>query len=138
MSPHEAAYHEVCAYTLTLHDATFIHQHVVDAWAAQQATAESAPIKVCFALVGLYLHVEGGFTGREVQLAHMALARRPEPWPVGPLPTARGTLTAVDVLATPPGPARDARISAWAADVWAAFAGNRSLMEELLRRRGII
>lgn len=133
-----AAYHEVCAYTLTRGDATFIHQHVVDAWAAQRADAGSKPIGVFFALVGLYLHVERGFTGREVQRAHMALAKRPEAWPVGILPAERGSITAIEVLAAPEGAARDAMISQWAASVWTACAGSRASVEALLRRRGII
>ena len=138
MSAEEEAYHEVSAYTLTRGDSTFIHQHVVDAWAAQHAHADSKAIAVFFALVGLYLHVERGRTGREVQQAHMALARLPEAWPVGALPRTRGAMTALEVLATPEGPARDAQISRWAESVWTAFSGNRESVEALLRRRGII
>jgi hypothetical protein len=137
-TPEEEAYHEVSAYTLMHGDATFIHQHVVDAWAAQHASSDSKPIGVLFALVGLYLHVERGFTGREVQRAHMELAKRPEPWPVGALPVSRGAITAVDVLAAPEGVARDARIHAWAESVWAAYADNREQVTGLLRRRGVI
>jgi hypothetical protein len=134
----EEAYHEVCAYTLTHGDPTFVHQHVVDAWAAQHAHAESKPIGVFFALVGLYLSVECGFTGREVQRAHMQLAKRPEKWPAAALPADRGNITAVDVLASPEGAARDAMIHAWAKSVWAAYSASRGAVIELLRRRGII
>jgi len=134
----EAAYHEVSAYTLTHGDHAFIHQHVVDAWAAQHADGESKPIAVCFALVGLYLHVERGFTGREVQRAHMTLAKQREAWPVGSLPASRGTVTAIDVLAAPAGPARDQKIHDWARSVWAAYDDSRAPVLELLRRRGII
>jgi len=137
MSPEEDAYHLVCAYTLTLGDAEFLHQHVVDAWAAQHATAASKPIRLFFGLVGLYLHVERQFTGRQVQRAHMALARRPEPWPVGTLPADRGSLTAKDVAAAPEGNARDAMIHAWCASVWAAYADHRASVAALLHRRGI-
>jgi hypothetical protein len=133
----EDAYHELCAYTLTLGDPAFIHQHVVDAWAAQHATAASKPIGVCFALVGLFLHVERGWTGRAVQQAHVQLARRPEEWPVGPLPPTRGAMTAIDVLVEVPGPARDAAISRWAASVWEPFAESREGVVALLRRRGV-
>lgn len=133
----EEAYHQVCAYTLTRGDSEFLHQHVVDAWAAQHASAESKPIGVFFALAGLYLHVERQFTGRQVQRAHMALARRPEPWPVGVLPTDRGTVTALDVAAAPEGEARDRLIHAWCESVWAAHAGSRESVAALLRRRGI-
>ena len=137
MSAEEEAYHELCAYTLTHGDPAFIHQHVVDAWAAQHAHGQSKPIGVFFALMGLYLHVERGFTGREVQRAHMKLAKRPEPWPVGALPVDRGAITAVDVLAAPEGDARDAMIHRWCEAVWAAYAGSREVVADLLRRRGI-
>jgi hypothetical protein len=138
MSVEEEAYHELSAYTLSLGDRTFIHQHVVDAWAAQHAGAESKPIGVFFALVGLYLHVERGFTGREVQHAHMQLAKRKEPWPVGALPVGRGSVTALDVMAAPEGAERDAMIEQWARSVWEAYGESRERVQELLRRRGII
>ena len=138
MTAEEEAYHEVSAYTLTHGDRTFIHQHVVDAWAAQHANADSKPIGVFFALVGLYLYVERGFTGREVQRAHMQLAQRPEPWPAGALPAARGRITSLDVVASPEGATRDAMIHVWAKSVWGAYAESRERVVELLRRRGII
>jgi len=138
MSAEEDAYQEVSAYTLMRGDRTFIHQHVVDAWAAQHADAQSKPIGVVFALVGLYLYLEKGFTGREVQRAHMQLAKRPEPWLVGSLPVVRGTITAIDVLSSPEGAARDAMIRAWAQAVWEAYAESRARVIALLRRRGII
>jgi hypothetical protein len=138
MSAEEDAYHELSAYTLSHGDRDFIHQHVVDAWAAQHAGADSKPIGVFFALAGLYLHVELGFTGREVQRAHMQLARRKEPWPVGPLPLARGSITALDVMSSPEGAERDAMIERWARAVWEAYAESRERVIELLRRRGII
>jgi len=43
MSADVDAYHELCAYTLSLGDAEFIHQHVVDAFAAQDATPSTRP-----------------------------------------------------------------------------------------------
>lgn len=47
-----AAYDELQAYTLAHGDPAFIHQHVVDAWAAQHADEETKPIALTFALVG--------------------------------------------------------------------------------------
>lgn len=138
MTTEEAAYHEVSAYTLTRGDRTFIHQHVVDAWAAQTAHATSKPIGVFFALVGLYLHIEQGFTGREVQRAHTQLASRPEPWSIDRLPVARGTITVLDVLAACEGAARDGMIHEWARSVWEAYSDSRESVIALLRRRGII
>lgn len=126
-------YDALTAYTLSLADAEFIHQHVVDAQMAQQADDRTKPIGITFALVGLYLHVEKQFTGRQVQLAHMKLAREKRPWPSFALPANRGAMTVADVMAAPEGARRDAAIHAWAASVWAAYREARPVIEELLR-----
>ena len=42
----QQAFDELCAYTLQRGDAAFIHQHVVDAFAAQQADENTKPIKI--------------------------------------------------------------------------------------------
>ncbi len=132
------AYHEVCAYTLTLGDAAFIHQHVVDAFAAQTADAGTKPIALTFALVGLYLLIEKHYTGRHVQRVHMALARHKEQWPAFPLPEDRGAITAVAVAAAPAGAERDRAIHAWAASVWSAFFNTHEQVARLLEQHGII
>ena len=121
MSSEEDAYHLVSAYTLTHGDPGFIHQHVVDAWAAQHAREDGKPIGVFFALAGLYLHVERGFTGREVQRAHMKLARAKNEWPTFRLPVDRGDITAIDVMKVAEGDDRARAIDIWCASVWAAF-----------------
>jgi hypothetical protein len=132
-----AAYEELAAYTLTLGDVAFIHQHVVDAFAAQRATEATKPITVAFALIGLYLHVERGFTGRQVQRAHMMLARRSRSWPIFRLPETRGPLTAADVLAAPAGRERDRAISVWCAAVWSAYAEIAPEVAALARAHGL-
>ena len=131
-----AAYDEVAPYTLTRGDPTFIHQHVVDAFAAQSASATDKPIRTAFALIGLYLHLERGCTGRQVQLAHMRLARRRREWPRFDLPAHRGEVTAVDVLRATPGEARDGAIEAWCASVWAAWAVSHKQVAALLETLG--
>jgi hypothetical protein len=139
MTPGEQeAYHELQCYTLTHGDPAFIHQYVVDAWMAQHADAGTKPIGITFALVGLYLHLEHGFTGRAVQLAHMKLGRTKQRWPPFVLPSDRGAMTARDVMAAPTGPARDRAIDAWAASVWAPFQGSRPTVAALLRQHGVI
>jgi Family of unknown function (DUF5946) len=130
------AYDELCAYTLTHGNVAFIHQHVVDAWAAQHASASSKPIGVTFALAGLYLHVERGLTGRQVQLAHMRMARQKRSWPAFVLPEKRGEITAIDVMRAPEGEERDKAIDAWAESVWSAFAMNRPTVVALLAEYG--
>lgn len=120
-------------YTLALKDATFIHQHVVDAYAAQRADERTKPIKITFALVGLYLMIEKGFSGKQVQLAHMRMGRRKRSWPAFPLPADRGSVTVVEVMQTPEGPPRNAAIQAWCRSVWSAYAGSREAVAALLR-----
>jgi len=130
------AYEALQFYTLALGDAAFLHQHAVDAWAAQHADERTKPIAITFALVGLYLHLEKGFTGRQVQRAHMALARRGRAWPSFPLPEERGAVTAVEVMAAAAGPERDRAIERWCASVWAAFGASHRQVAELLASHG--
>jgi Family of unknown function (DUF5946) len=134
----QGAYESLCAYTLGRGDVEFVHQHVVDAYAAQRADEHTKPIALTFALVGLYLHVEKGWTGRQVQRAHEQLARRKQVWPTLLLPGDRGSTTVVDVVGVPEGPERDGAIHAWCRSVWEAFAGNRAAVAELLTQRGIL
>lgn len=137
MTAEADAYHELCAYTLSHGDPTFIHQHVVDTWAAQHADQNTKPIGLTFALVGLYLHIEKGVTGRNVQRAHMIMAKRKRDWPRFTLPSDRGSITAIDVLAAPPGPERDKEIDDWCRSVWKAFEENRPALVALLGEYGI-
>ncbi len=136
----EDAYNDLCAYTLdhALADPSFIHQHVVDAYAAQTADESTKPITLTFALAGLYLHLEKGFTGREVQLAHMKMAKTRRRWPRFELPRDRGSITAADVLAAPEGTERGEAIDAWCASVWTPYAGSRDEIENLLRECGVL
>jgi hypothetical protein len=134
MSPED----ELCCYTLSLGDAAFIHQHVVDAIAVQKADAQTKPIAITFALVGLYLHVEKQVSGKQVQRIHMRLARKKRAWPKFPLPRERGAITASDVLAVPAGPERDKAIDVWCESVWAAFRESRQLVIDLLREHQIV
>jgi hypothetical protein len=131
------ALNEVSAYTLSLGDPAFIHQHVVDAFAAQTAKADDKPIRLTFSLVGLYLHVEKGCTGRYVQRVHMQMGQRKRTWPAWTLPRERGTVSAVDVIRAAPGPERDRAIEAWCASVWTAFRANRDSVAALLAEYGI-
>lgn len=133
----QKAYEQLQCYTLAHGDPAFLHQHVVDAWAAQHADATTKPIALTFALVGLYLHMERGFTGRQVQRAHMALARHRQDWPSLPLPADRGAITAIQVMAAAAGPDRDGAIDSWCASVWDAFHEARADVAELLQEHGI-
>jgi hypothetical protein len=125
---------ELTFYTLSHRDPRFIHQHVVDAYAAQLADEQTKPIKLVFSLVGLYLFLEKGFTGRQVQQMHMRLARRRKQWPRLSLPSGpRGDVTVSTVLAAPPGPARDEMIRSWCASVWQTWQASRPRIVDLLK-----
>lgn len=132
------AYHALQAYTLTHGDPAFIHQHVVDAWAAQHADRHTKPITLVFALAGLYLYLEQGMTGRHVQRIHMRMAQRTRTWPALVIPQARGTMTARDVMAHPPGPERDRAIQQWCAAVWQSHHANRATIIDLLKSNAIL
>ncbi len=137
MSEREA-YDELQCYTLGHGSADFVHQHVVDAWAAQHADAHTRPIGLTFALVGLYLRVEKGWSGRQVQRAHMRLSARTRDWPTFALPSDRGEVTAVDVMASPPGAERDHAIDTWCASVWSVFGESHRTVAVLLERHGVV
>jgi len=134
MPSEEEAYHQLSYYTLSHSSPTFIHQHIVDAFAAQQANRDTKPIKLAFALIGLYLYLEKGYSGKEVQRAHMQLANQRKAWPVFHLPEVRGDITAADVLAAAPGEPRDAMVRNWCASVWAAYSASHQQVEELVQR----
>lgn len=137
MASEQEAFNELCFYTLAHGDPAFIHQHVVDAFAAQHADDRTKPIALTFALVGLYLHVEKHVSGRNVQRAHMTMAKRKRPWPAIALPRDRGAITVIDVVAAPAGPERDKAIDAWCASVWESFHDSRPIIAALLQQYGI-
>lgn len=128
---------ELLAYTLAHTAPAFIHQHAVDAITLQRADVHTKPIAVTFALVGLYLHLEKGLTGRQVQQMHQRLAATKRAWPTFPLPAKRGSLTAADALAQPPGLDRDHAIEVWCASVWHVYRPCRQPIIDLLAECGV-
>ena len=123
--PDQDLYNRLAVYTLELGDPEFIHQHIVDAYAVQHAEADTKPIAIVFGLIGLYLSVEKNFTGRQVQLAHMRLARYRRQWVAPPIPERRAALGVADVLDTTPGPERHAMIRRWCEAVWQDWQHSR-------------
>ena len=132
MLSEQDAYDELRCYALELGDASFILQHVVDAFTAQHADEKTKPIALTFALVGLYLHIEKRYSGKQVQRAHMVLARHKRLWPTFPLPHERGAMSAVDAMATPAGVERAQAIDAWCVSVWQAFQECHRAVADLL------
>jgi hypothetical protein len=137
MSTDDEAYQELAAYTLGLRDAAFIHQHIVDPYAVHAAMPSDKPIRIAQALVGLFLHVEHGFTGRQVQRVHQILASQQPAWPSFVLPDDRGSVTVHAVIAEPPGERRDRAIEAWATSTWNACRGLRGSIQAFLSLCGV-
>jgi Family of unknown function (DUF5946) len=114
--------HELSFYTLAHpNQVYFIHQHAVDAFATQTADENTKPIKLTFGLIGLYLFLEKGYTGKQVQNAHVKLSQNKKVWPSLKLPTDRGNITVTDVLQTEAGEPRDLMIKEWCKSVWAVY-----------------
>lgn len=128
----EDLFHELSYYTLTQPREEFIHQYVVDAYGAQSASASDKPIRLIFALVGLYLHVELGCNGKQVQHIHTKLAQRKPALPQINIQTSMGAVSVADVLNVPPGPERDRKIEDWCNSVWATYSHNREAIVDLL------
>jgi hypothetical protein len=133
MTSDQDLYNELAFYSLAHPDPAFIHQNVVDAFAAQHADETSKPIYIVFALIGLYLCVEKNFTGKQAQKAHMQLAKTRREYPRLPLPTDRGAIGIHEVLAAPPGPARDAMIHNWCVSAWGAWKESREQIAALAK-----
>ncbi len=129
-------YSELTAYTLSHTGDNFIHQHVVDAYAAQHSGNGMKNITTAFALIGLYYAVEHGFNGKQVQRIHTLLARLKYPWDTLSLPQRSYSVTVMDVLNKPSGDKRDAMIREWMLDVWGCWSHQhewvRSVCQELL------
>lgn len=111
---------ELAGRTLSLGDPGFVHQYAVDAYTAQHVGPRTKPIGSAFALIGIHLALERGFTGRAVQLAHMELALRKVEWPALETPQERGKVTVADVVAITDGCLAEA-LRKWMASVWASW-----------------
>lgn len=128
-------YDEVSYYTLAHGRERFIHQHLVDAYGAQHVRRDSrSTIGGAFALGGLYLAIERGFNGRQVQDWHVRAARRSKEWPRFGPPADLGPITIADVHAAQPGPDRDQVLMQWCSSVWAAWAAERNRIREMVER----
>jgi len=133
MSSPNDLYNELAFYTLSHPSPSFIHQHIVDAFAVQNADELTKPIAIVFGLIGLYLHLEKGFTGKQVQQAHIQLAKRRKNWPRLKLPKQKGEITISDVLNVPPGIERDKIIDKWCESVWQAWQERRGEVLALIQ-----
>ncbi len=124
---------DLSCYTVSKRDAEFIHQCAVDVYEAQHAGGKTRNITVVFGLIGLYLALERGYTGKQVQMAHVRIARARKDWPRLEPPSEPASLTVVDVLMVPDGPLKDAMIRQWMASVWESWADRQAWVRETTR-----
>ena len=125
-------YHQLSFYTLSHALPSFIHQHIVDAYAAQHAADNSKTITTVFALVGLYLTLEKNYSGRQVQRAHMKLARKRKDWPRLSPPQNTGGFNVFDVMHALPGADRDKAILKWCSSVWDSWRESHQKIADLV------
>lgn len=126
-------YWKLSFYTLSLRDDFFIHQYIVDAYAAQHASIQTKPIKTAFALFGLYLAIEHGYTGKEVQNAHIFLASKNKNWPKFIPPKVKSTLNVLDVIKKSDDK-KEEMIKQWMSDVWNSWKENHTEISKLVKR----
>ncbi|MDP9184239.1 MAG: DUF5946 family protein [Actinomycetota bacterium] len=133
----DPTYHELSGYTLGLADPAFIHQHIVDTYGAQTAAADDKPVRIAMALTGLYLHVDQGMTGKQVQRIHQLLGNQRPAWPRFSLPDDRGPMPVRDVWAASPGESRASAIHTWCTTTWEALSACRAAVQDPLIANGI-
>ena len=124
-------YYELTYWTLARQDGRFIHQHAVDAYEAQHAGGKTRPITAVFGLIGLYLALEKGYTGRQVQLAHMKIAFRRKDWPRLEPPARKAELTVMDVLTAETDEEKEEMLLKWAGSVWDIWEERQQWVREI-------
>ncbi len=127
-------YYELTYWTLVQQGGRFIHQHAVDAYEAQHAGERTRPITAVFGLIGLCLALEKGYTGRQVQLAHIKIAFRRKNWPRLEPPARRARLTVLDVLVAETDAEKETMLMKWAASVWDIWEDRQPWVREITEK----
>jgi len=133
-------YGELTASNMERMDPFFHHQLCVDAYGAQHAGESAKPIAAAFALVGLYLAAERGYTGRQVQQAHMELAKKAGKefaWPRFEPPERTWAVTVAEVWNAEAGEKREKMIKTWAETVWRGWAHEHGRVRALCEKFNI-
>jgi hypothetical protein len=107
-----------------------LHQLTVDAYAAQHVGPQVPAVGVAFALIGLHLALDEGWTGAAVRAAHQHLAAHPSGWPRFSAPRTPGWLTVADVAGSPSPEEHARRARSWAASVWQAWSADHQRVRE--------
>jgi len=111
-----------------------LHQLTVDAYAAQHAGPQAPAIGVAFALIGLLLALDEGWTGGAVRAAHQHLAADHLDLPQFTPPSVPAPLTIAHVAGSRGPQAHARRVHKWAASVWHAWSTEHARVLELADR----
>jgi hypothetical protein len=126
-------YGQLSVFTLSLRDKDFIHQLIVDTYAAQHSGPKVKPIDTAFALIGIYLTFEKDYTGKQVQRTHMFLGKKRTAWPRFNLPQNKSTLTVLDVLQSQESQ-YEAMIRKWGKSVWKMWQPEHENVREFVEQ----
>ena len=109
-----------------------VHALTVDAYMAQHPGTPSRRSihSVALHLIGLYLALERNYDARRVIAERQQLLKGGAPFTWLEPPADMGTLTIVDVHATPSLASHERAVRAWAASVWAAWSGHHAQIRE--------
>jgi hypothetical protein len=111
------------------------HQLLVDTYAAQHAGDPTTRIATAFALIGLYLTLEHGWSGIEVRDAHQLLAGRYRDWPGFEAPRAPASITVQDLVLTGSPDEYVEVLHRWAQAVWASWEDQHDRVAALINER---
>lgn len=107
-----------------------LHQLTVDAYGAQHTGPMVPAIGTAFALIGLHLTLDIGWSGNAVRAAHQYLAAQPHEWPEFATPQTRAGLTIADVAGSQTPQEHASRVRAWAASVWESWSAEHQAVRE--------
>ena len=82
-------------------------------------------------LIGMYLALEKGHTGRQVQRAHTRIAKARKDWPRLEPPVHPADLTVREILQTKTGAERESMIHRWMVAVWESWADRKDWVREI-------
>ncbi|NLR81385.1 DUF5946 family protein [Chitinophaga eiseniae] len=124
----EDLFNELSIRTFAMKHPDFRHQLAVDAYGAQHAGGVSKPMTTAYALIGLYLALEHGFTGRQVQHVHSIIVK--QTWEQLTPPATPAGITVQDALKAPGGDELYAAMQKWARAVWDSWAPYHNWVKE--------
>jgi hypothetical protein len=107
-----------------------LHQLTEDAYGAQHAGPRVPAIGMAFALIGLHLVLDAGWSGTAVRAAHQYLAAHYKNWPRFTAPGQPAVLTVAHVAGSPTPEVHASRVRAWAASVWESWSTEHQAVRE--------